>query len=135
MKAKEFYEVYWQKDGAPPEGDSTTAERTARLQAALQPLLRTGRPDSFNVLDAGCGNGEFAAFLRGMGFRVAGIDLSGAAVEKARRKCPDADIRMGWPCTDGCDEKSPMCTRYAPADGPAPARRRSISANRTVRSA
>ncbi len=95
MKAKEFYEVYWQKDGAPPEGDPTTAERKARLQAALQPLWGTGRPDSFNVLDAGCGEGEFATFLRGLGFRVAGIDLSGAAVEKARRKCPDADIRMG----------------------------------------
>ena len=46
-------------------------------------------------MDAGCGDGEFVAFLRGLGFWIAGIDLSGAAVEKARRRCPDANIRMG----------------------------------------
>ena len=92
---KEFYEAYWQKDKAPPQGDPTTAERLARLRAVVQSLPGTNRPESFQVLDAGCGDGEFVAFLRGLGFRVAGVELSAAAVEKAKRRCPDADIQAG----------------------------------------
>ena len=36
------------------------------------------------VLDVGCGSGEFAAWLASRGFRVLGIDWSGAAIERAR---------------------------------------------------
>lgn len=94
MRAKEFYEAYWQKDGASPEGDPTTTERRARLQAALQSLKGTGRPEGFQVLDAGCGTGEFVAFLHDLGFQVTGVELSEAAVTKARKRYLDADIRV-----------------------------------------
>src|SRR2546422_738304 len=83
--AKDFYEAYWQKDKAPPQGDPTTAERRARLRTVVQSLPGTNRPETFQVLDAGCGDGEFVAFLRELGFRVAGIELSAAAVEQAGR--------------------------------------------------
>src|SRR2546425_5069154 len=92
---KAFYEAYWQKDKAPPQGDPTTAERLVRLQAVIQSLLGTNRPESFHVLDAGCGDGEFVAFLRGLGLQVAGIDLAQAAIVQAARRCPDADLRVG----------------------------------------
>ena len=95
MKAKEFYEAYWQTDGAPPQGDPTTAERKAHLEAALQALPGASQPGNFFVLDAGCGDGEFMECLYGLGFRAAGIELSEAAAEKTRRRCPEADIRVG----------------------------------------
>jgi SAM-dependent methyltransferase len=95
MNAKEFYEAYWRKDGAPPQGDPTTSERKACLEAALRKFSRTVHPQGVHVLDAGCGDGEFAAFLRDLSFRVAGIELSEAAATKARGRCPEADIRVG----------------------------------------
>jgi SAM-dependent methyltransferase len=95
VKTKAFYEAYWQKEKASPQGDPTTAERMTRLQATLNALLEVSRPGSFSVLDAGCGDGEFVAFLHSLRFRVAGLEISEAAVEKARWKCPEADIRVG----------------------------------------
>ena len=40
------------------------------------------------ILEAGCGSGQFAAFLNGLGFRdyAKGFDLSGQAVEIARKR-------------------------------------------------
>lgn len=38
------------------------------------------------VLDAGCGTGENALYLAGLGYEVTGIDLAGTAVRKAREK-------------------------------------------------
>jgi SAM-dependent methyltransferase len=95
VKIREFYEAYWQGEKAPPHGDPTTAERQARLQVALRALLGTGCPEHFHVLDAGCGDGEFMGFLRGLGYQVAGIELSEAAMAKARERCPETDMRVG----------------------------------------
>lgn len=92
---KQFYEDYWQQDEAPPQGDPTSGERMFRLRSALQPLLQHDRPESFQVLDAGCGDGEFVAFLHGLGLHVTGIDLSATAVEKARRRNLAVDLQVG----------------------------------------
>ncbi|HSF32806.1 MAG TPA: class I SAM-dependent methyltransferase [Candidatus Tectomicrobia bacterium] len=95
MRTKEFYERYWQTDGAPPQRDPTTAEREAHLADALRALSGTGGPGNFHVLDAGCGDATFMAFLQGLGFRVSGIELSSAAAARARRRCPNANIQVG----------------------------------------
>jgi SAM-dependent methyltransferase len=95
VDAKEFYEAYWRKDSAPPQGDPTTSERKACLEAALRKFSRTVQPHGVHVLDAGCGDGTFMAFLQGLGFRVSGIELSAAAAAKARGRCPDAHIQVG----------------------------------------
>jgi len=95
MRVSEFYEAYWQKDYAPPQGDPTSAERMVRLEAALRSFLPNHRPGTRHVLDAGCGDGAFLAFLRQRGFQVSGLELAKAAAARARRRCPDADIRIG----------------------------------------
>lgn len=41
------------------------------------------------VLDAGCGTGEHALYLAGLGHRVVGIDLAAAAIKKARAKAAE----------------------------------------------
>ena len=95
MRVKEFYEVYWQQDYAPPQGDPTSAERMVQIENALRPLLTGPHAKSRQVLDAGCGDGAFLAFLRRVGFQVWGLELAEGAVMRARRRCPDADIRIG----------------------------------------
>jgi 2-polyprenyl-6-hydroxyphenyl methylase/3-demethylubiquinone-9 3-methyltransferase len=95
MRVREFYEAYWQKDYAPPQGDPTSAERMVHLEAALRSFLPNHRPGPRHVLDVGCGDGTFLAFLRKRGFQVSGLELAEGAAARARRRCPDADVRVG----------------------------------------
>ena len=56
-----------------------------------------------SVLDLGCGSGEFLAMAAGRGADVAGLDDADAMIDAARRRVPDADLRVGsiedlpWP--------------------------------------
>lgn len=60
------------------------------------------------VLDLGCGSGEFCELAAGLGARVCGIDAAASMIELARRRLPEADLRVGpieqlpWP-DDGFD--------------------------------
>ncbi len=95
MHVKEFYELYWQQDYAPPQGDPTSAQRMVLLETALRPILASPRTGSRCVLDAGCGDGAFLAFLRRLGFEVSGLELAEGAAFRARRRCPEAEVRVG----------------------------------------
>ena len=95
MRVKEFYEGYWGNGFAPPQGDPTSAERMVRLEAVLRPYRRPAADGSRHVLDAGCGDGAFLEFLRRRGFRVSGLEVAEAAAARARRRCSDADVRVG----------------------------------------
>jgi cyclopropane fatty-acyl-phospholipid synthase-like methyltransferase len=44
------------------------------------------------VLDAGCGTGEHALFLAGLGHRVVGIDFVPEAIRRARAKAAERDL-------------------------------------------
>jgi trans-aconitate methyltransferase len=46
------------------------------------------------VLDLGCGTGELAAKIADTGATVIGIDSDPAMIEAARRRLPDADLRV-----------------------------------------
>jgi 2-polyprenyl-6-hydroxyphenyl methylase/3-demethylubiquinone-9 3-methyltransferase len=94
VTAKQFYEVYWQQDYAPPQSDPTTAERMVRLESNLRPLILGHRNGGCHVLDAGCGDGAFLVFLRRLGVRVTGVELAEAAAAQARRRCPEADVQI-----------------------------------------
>jgi SAM-dependent methyltransferase len=56
-----------------------------------------------SVLDVGCGSGELCELAAARGARVSGIDAAASMVELARRRVPEADIRVGpaerlpWP--------------------------------------
>ena len=92
MSIREFYEAYWREPKAPPQGDPTAGERMACLRAALESFV-SGPAEKVRILDAGCGDGEFVAFLRDLGFRVSGVDLSAGAIARARQRCPDVQFR------------------------------------------
>jgi SAM-dependent methyltransferase len=56
-----------------------------------------------SVLDVGCGSGELCELAASRGARVSGIDAAAELVEFARRRVPEADLRVGpieqlpWP--------------------------------------
>ena len=49
------------------------------------------------MLDLGCGAGRFVAALRDAGADPVGVELAGAALERARRNVPGADLRLVEP--------------------------------------
>jgi SAM-dependent methyltransferase len=63
----------------------------------------TGIPGGTAVLDVGCGAGGFCVLAAARGAAVHGLDVTPAAIERARRRVPDGDFRLGlmedlpWP--------------------------------------
>lgn len=47
------------------------------------------------ALDAACGTGRHAEYLRGRGHRVVGVDASAEMLARARAKLPDVEFRLG----------------------------------------
>ena len=91
MGVSEFYERYWQREGgSPADHGFALAERKANLQRALAEL-----PAGAWVLDAGCGNGEFSAFIASLGYRVSGVDISENAIARAQSACPGGHFELG----------------------------------------
>lgn len=70
----------------------------APLREALCELAFSTAQAAPSLLDAGCGEGYYTAALaervKTLGGRIAGIDLSKAAVKKAARRCPTAEIAV-----------------------------------------
>jgi len=90
MKIFEFYESYWHRAATiPVDHIFELAKRKEKLQEAL-----TSLPKGASVLDAGCGSGEFSAFMVELGFSVSSIDISSTAVAHAQERCPKANFRV-----------------------------------------
>ncbi|WP_447041222.1 methyltransferase domain-containing protein [Streptomyces sp. DSM 118878] len=93
---KEAWEAFWQ--AAPAEQGAVFWDAEPALTAALhlalfEPhLVAEGLP----LVDLGCGNGTQTRFLAGGFPRVVGVDLSAAAIERARRADPagEAEFRQ-----------------------------------------
>jgi SAM-dependent methyltransferase len=82
------YEQLWAE--APDDPEPWEWERRRAL------LLAEARPGE-RVLDLGCGAGRFVAALRDAGAEPVGVELAGAALERARRNAPGADLRLVEP--------------------------------------
>lgn len=80
-----YYEAFWAD--APPDPEPWAWERRRAL------LLGEARPGE-RVLDLGCGAGRFVAALRGAGADAVGVEIAGAALERARSVAPGADLRL-----------------------------------------
>jgi SAM-dependent methyltransferase len=82
------YEDFWAD--APQDPEPWAWERRRSL---LLGEVRAGE----RVLDLGCGAGRFVAALRDAGAEGVGVELAEAAVERARRNAPAADVRLVEP--------------------------------------
>ena len=80
-----YYEAFW--DDAPADPEPWAFERRRAL------LLGEARPGE-RVLDLGCGAGRFVAALRSAGVDAVGVEIAEAALERARRNAPGADVRL-----------------------------------------
>jgi len=88
---RDFYEGVWA--GLPDDPEPWAWERRRAL------LLGEARPGE-RVLDLGCGAGRFVEALRGAGADPVGVELAEAALERARRNVPGADLRLVAPDGD-----------------------------------
>ena len=81
---RRHYEDFWAD--APQDPEPWQGERRRAL------LLAEARPGE-RVLDLGCGAGRFVAALRAAGADPVGVEIAEAALERARRNAPGADLR------------------------------------------
>ena len=81
---RRHYEDFWAD--APQDPEPWEWERRRAL------LLAEVRPGE-RVLDLGCGAGRFVAALRAAGADPIGVEIAEAALERARRNVPGADLR------------------------------------------
>lgn len=56
--------------------------------------VRQGKPES--ILDIGCGQGQDSTKLSSMGVRYVGVDPIPKNIEKARKRNPEGDFRLGY---------------------------------------
>ena len=79
-------------DATFPAGSLSPPERAAmELFADALRSLGSERP----VIDVGCGTGHQTHDLASQGFRVIGVDPSGAMLERARRRYPELHLVQG----------------------------------------
>jgi SAM-dependent methyltransferase len=73
------------------------AEQWGAFAAPAREALaeRTGIGSGMRVLDVGCGSGEMCALAVSRGADAAGVDAAEGMIEIARRRVPDADLRIG----------------------------------------
>lgn len=74
--------------------DMASAREQHRF-AQTNSMLAAIAPRYESVLELGCGEGHHSVHLRALADRLYGVDLSQKAVERARRRCPDAEFAVG----------------------------------------
>ncbi len=82
-------------EGASQKGDLKPLE--GMLRRIPHSAAETG------ILDLGCGDGTVGIFLAGMGYRYLGVDVSEAAVERARQRSAEVGADAGFRVADALD--------------------------------
>lgn len=72
----------------------TSAKERARFEASNR-IVATLAPGCGSLLEIGSGEGLQTEYLAKMSERVAGIEVSAAAVRRAQERLPDAEFRVG----------------------------------------
>jgi SAM-dependent methyltransferase len=79
--------------GARPEAWAENEDQqTATYEQAID---RVGIQPAQRVLDVGCGSGAFLRLVADRGAQPFGLDASETLIEIARKRIPDADLRVG----------------------------------------
>ena len=75
-------------------GEGGSQRDLQRLKGMLGRIPHS--PMDARILDIGCGDGTVGIFLAGLGYRYLGVDVSEAAIDRARRRCAEfgADARF-----------------------------------------
>src|SRR6266516_7555809 len=79
--------------GARPDDWATSEDQ--QLPTYEEALRHVGLEPGKRVLDAGCGVGALLRLIAGRGGEPFGIDASEALIDLARKRLPDADLRVG----------------------------------------
>ena len=79
--------------GARP--DDWALSEDQQIPSYQEALARVGLEPGRLVLDIGCGVGAFLRLVSERGARPFGLDASEALIELARRRVPDAELRVG----------------------------------------
>jgi SAM-dependent methyltransferase len=85
---RDYYEELWRR--LPADLDRPDYGRR------LDYLLRELRPQD-RALDLGCGDAEFTAAMARAGASAVGIDVAEAALQRARTRHPELDLRLAPP--------------------------------------
>ncbi|MFQ5574884.1 MAG: class I SAM-dependent methyltransferase [Terriglobia bacterium] len=88
------FEVHYRTDDAPWD--------IGRPQSAIVALEREGEL-SGTVLDIGCGTGDNALFVAGMGYEVWGVDTAPTAIKRARQKAAEAGLDAHFELVDALE--------------------------------
>jgi SAM-dependent methyltransferase len=88
VPVRAHYEDFWAD--APPDPEPWEWERRRAM------LLDAVRPGA-RVLDLGCGAGRFVAASRDAGASAVGVEIAQAALDRAARNVPGADLRLVEP--------------------------------------
>ncbi|WP_369216250.1 methyltransferase domain-containing protein [Streptomyces flavofungini] len=91
---REAWEAFWR--AAPVERGAVFWDAEPALTAALHLALFEPHlvAEELPLVDLGCGNGTQSRFLAGTFPRVVGLDLSAAAIDRARRADPAGDVEF-----------------------------------------
>jgi len=78
-------------------GEDRFARPKETFKMVANAIQAGGHGASASLLDIGCATGEFLYYVgeRFPGFQRAGIDISEAMIQEARRRVPDADFTVG----------------------------------------
>jgi SAM-dependent methyltransferase len=86
---KKFYETYWSEGDPPPTHDLLSPSRAAVLWSLVGSV-----PDRrLRLVECGSGEGHLVAEAVARGIEAEGMEISGAAVERARKAHPACTFR------------------------------------------
>ena len=67
---------------------------------ALVELVKSGKVKPCKTVDLGCGTGNYAVYLAGLGFDVTGIDISPTAIKIAKENAEKKKVKCTFLVTD-----------------------------------
>jgi ubiquinone/menaquinone biosynthesis C-methylase UbiE len=89
---EDFWSQKWDQQTLPTE----LAQRIERREEfkCMQPYL-TSLPPGSQLLDGGCGLGEWTIYFAAQGYQVTGLDLSQTTIQKLRERFPGQNFTTG----------------------------------------